>query len=282
MAIKISLVNMKGGVGKSTLAVNLAWAFADAIDGWAVKVLLVDLDPQFNASQYMLGEHRYRTKILAANAPTVQDIFEGCDVSLDHNSIIHNVYKDYRMEYGERFDGRLDLIPSHLELAYVLRQPKQKEDLLAEFISEVENRYELIFFDCPPTESMFTTAAYLASDYILVPVKPEFLSAIGLQLLARSMNDFHKNFPDKKLEIAGIVFNAATEYIPEEMLSKQLARQLANRNNWYVFENEISYSRSYAKGAREGQPISRTSYAKWYRVDEFRAFAREVQDRIRL
>ena len=282
MAIKISLVNMKGGVGKSTLAVNLAWAFADAIDGWAVEVLLVDLDPQFNASQYMLGEHRYRTKILAANAPTVQDIFEGCDASLDHNSIIHNVYKDYRMEYGERFDGRLDLIPSHLELAYVLRQPKQKEDLLAEFIFEVENRYELIFFDCPPTESIFTTAAYLASDYILVPVKPEFLSTIGLQLLTRSMNDFHKNFPDKKLEIVGIVFNAATEYIPEEMLSKQLARQLANRNNWYVFENEISYSRSYAKGAREGQPISRTSYAKWYRVNEFRAFAREVQDRIGL
>ena len=279
MAIKISLVNMKGGVGKSTLAVNLAWAFADAIDGWAVKVLLVDLDPQFNASQYMLGSHRYSTEIDKAKAPTVQNIFEKCKAPLYHDSVIRNVYEGY---HDEGWYGRLDLIPSHLELAYVLRQPEQKEYLLTKFISEVENKYNLIFFDCPPTESMFTTAAYLASDYILVPVKPEFLSTIGLQLLDRSMNDFHKNFPDKKLEIAGIVFNAATEYIPEEMQAKQWVRQRAKRHDWYVFENEISYSRSYAKGARESQPISRTSYAKWYRVDEFRAFAREVQDRIGL
>ena len=70
MAIKVSLINMKGGVGKTTLAVNLAWEWGDG-----AFVLLVDLDPQFNASQYMLGEHRYR-KIHNANAPTVQNIFE--------------------------------------------------------------------------------------------------------------------------------------------------------------------------------------------------------------
>ncbi len=199
--------------------------------------------------------------------------------------VIRNVPIHLYDNYGYLYSvstSRLDLIPSHLELAYVLRQPEQKEHLLAEFISEVENRYHLIFFDCPPTESLFTTAAYLASDYLLVPVKPEFLSTVGLPLLARSMKDFNDKFPDRKLQLAGIVFNTATEYIPEEMQAKQWVRQLADKHNWHVFENEISYSRSYAKGAREGQPISRTSYAKGYRVDEFRAFAHEFQVRIGL
>lgn len=282
MAIKVSLINMKGGVGKTTLAVNLAWAFADAIDGWAVRVLLVDLDPQFNASQYMLGYHRYRTRIHAANAPTVQSIFEGSHAPLDHSSVSHNVYADYRVEYGEELHGRLDLIPSRLELAYVLRQPEQKEHLLADFISKVENRYDLIFFDCPPTESLLTTAAYLASDYVLVPVKPEFLSIIGLPLLARSMADFNSKFPDRQLQLAGIVFNESDEYIPEAEKSKQTVHEVARQRGWYVFESEISYSRSYAKGAREGQPIFRTSHARWDRKKTFRAFAHELQDRIGL
>lgn len=272
MAIKVSLINMKGGVGKSTIAVNLAWAFANE-----VKVLLVDLDPQFNASQYVLGNHRYHTEIYAKNAPTVQDIFEASAVPLDHNSVICNV-----REYWSISPSQLDLIPSRLELAKVLHQPAHKEHLLADFISEVENRYALILFDCPPTESLFTTAAYLASDYVLVPVKPEFLSTIGLPLLDRSMSDFDKKFPGRQLQLAGIVFNAAEEYIPEEEKSKRSVRQLAEQYDWYVFDNEISYSRSYAKGAREGQPIFRTSNARWYRAKEFYSFGSEFADRIGL
>ena len=286
MAIKVSLINMKGGVGKTTLAVNLAWEWGDG-----AHVLLVDLDPQFNASQYMLGRHSYERIV---KAPTVQNIFEGCAAPHYNNNnsyrlpthipthpagVIYRVYTGWMEEYG---DSWVDLIPSRLELAYTLRQPAQKEHLLAEFISEVENKYDLILFDCPPTESLFTTAAYLVSDYILVPVKPEFLSIIGLQLLARSKKDFHKSFPDRELQIAGIVFNESDEYIPEAEKSKQTVRQMADQHNWYLFENEIRHSRSYAKGAREAQPISRTSYAKWYKVVEFRAFAHEFQGRIGL
>jgi chromosome partitioning protein len=74
MAIKVSLINMKGGVGKSTLTVNLAWHYA-AYSDWNRKVLVVDLDPQFNASQYLLGVSDYEA-ILNSNKPTVWDIFE--------------------------------------------------------------------------------------------------------------------------------------------------------------------------------------------------------------
>lgn len=74
MAKKISLINMKGGVGKSTLTVNLAWHFA-AYQNWLKKVLVVDLDPQFNASQYLLGVSQYET-ILKNGKPTIWEIFE--------------------------------------------------------------------------------------------------------------------------------------------------------------------------------------------------------------
>jgi chromosome partitioning protein len=136
--------------------------------------------------------------------------------------------------------------------------------------------------DCPPTESLFTTAAYLASDYLLVPVKPEFLSTIGLQLLARSMSDFRDEFRDGQIQLAGIAFNATSEYSPEEMLSKRSVQQLANQHDWYVFDNEINYSRSYPKGAREGNPIFRTSNARWYRAEEFYSFAVEFSERVGL
>ena len=277
MAIKVSLINMKGGVGKSTLAVNLAWAFADTIDGWGKRVLLVDFDPQFNASQYVLGDSRYYTRIHKAKVPTIRDIFEQHGAPLVPNSVLLNV-----PIYWYSSPSNLDLIPSQLELAYTLRQPAQKEHLLAEFISEVEDRYDLILFDCPPTESLFTTAAYLASDYLLVPVKPEFLSTVGLPLLARSMNDFNKKFPYRQLQLAGIVFNESDEYIPEAERSKQSVRGVANRYNWYVFGIEINYSRSYPKGAREGQPIFRTSYARWNRCQEFWDFTYEFKAKIGL
>lgn len=74
MAIKVSLINMKGGVGKSTLSVNLAWHYA-AYSDWLKKVLVVDLDPQFNASQYLVGVTKYQEH-LTDGKPTMWEILE--------------------------------------------------------------------------------------------------------------------------------------------------------------------------------------------------------------
>lgn len=272
---------MKGGVGKSTLAINLAWHFA-GLREWNNKVLVVDLDPQFNASQYLLGANRY-TEIINRKIPTVWDIFEqftqipGKAIKpLDPASALYNVVK---------FIGgsRIDLIPSRLELAYSLRNPAQKEILLTKFIEEIEKNYNLIIMDCAPTESLLTIAAYLASDYILVPVKPEYLSSIGLPLLVRSLSEFNTGpYKDHNLELAGIVFNNCSDYVPEEIKSKNEVKAIAAQNNWYIFETEISYSRSYPKGAREGKPIFHTSYSRSDRAAEFQKFARELANRINL
>ena len=282
MAKKVSLINMKGGVGKSTLAVNLAWQFA-GLRKWDKKVLVVDLDPQFNASQYLIGAYKYN-EILKKNIPTVWDVFEqlthtpgkGKPTPLDQKSVLYNVVS--------HSDGsRIDLIPSRLELAYSLRNPGQKESLLSMLISNIEDDYDLILLDCAPTESILTTAAYLTSNYILVPVKPEYLSSIGLPLLVRSMEEFKDGpYGNHDLQLAGIVFNATSEYVPEEIKAKKEVKGIAAKNEWYVFKAEVSYSRSYPKGAREGRPIFSTSYARTSQAKRFHAFAVEFAQRIGL
>jgi chromosome partitioning protein len=243
----------------------------------------VDLDPQFNASQYMLGVHGYTKKVITPGTATVWDVFEqltrtpggGLPKALNPAAALVNV-----VTYGS--GARVDLLASRLELAFSLKQPAQKETLLAKFLAKIQDKYDLILIDCAPTESLLTTAAYLSSDYILVPVKPEFLSTIGLPLLGRSIQDFGQQYEEKKLEMLGIVFNHTTDYEPEETKSKKEVKAEAALHDWYVFDSEVSYSRSYPKGAREGKPIFSTSYSRWSQASLFFKFSKEFADRIGL
>ena len=163
-----------------------------------------------------------------------------------------------------------------------MKNPGQKEGLLQRALKKLDEYYDLILIDCAPTESVLTTAAYLSSQHILVPVKPEYLSTIGLPLLVSSVRDFKEQYDNSVLDLAGIAFNATTDYSPEENRSKQEVKNLAKTNNWYVFDSEVTYSRSYPKGAREGQPIFRTSYARYNQAERFAAFAEEFARRIEL
>lgn len=281
MAKVVSLINMKGGVGKSTLTVNLAWHYA-CYNNWSKNVLVVDLDPQFNASQYLIGTQKYEQQIIKNNKPTVWEIFE------QHTRTPAGKPKKINPEDAiiravTFVDGKyIDLLPSRLELALSLKHPGQKVDLLKKALKKIEHKYDLIIIDCAPTESILTYAAYLASDYILVPVKPEYLSTIGLPLLVNSMLDFKQEYEDSNLQLAGIVFNSCSGYEPEESISKKSVKKLAVKNGWHLFNSEIIHSRSYPKGAREGRPIFRTSYARTKSASNFMLFANEFAKKIGL
>ncbi|HKW77094.1 MAG TPA: ParA family protein [Terriglobales bacterium] len=279
-AITIALVNMKGGVGKSTLTANLGWWFAFQQQK---RVLLVDLDPQFNLSQYVLGIDKYEA-LINQQRPTVLDIFEELTPAVIAGGPVP--LKDAKGVISRArawsAGGRLDVIPSRLELAWTLKNPHFKDHLLAKLLRKVSADYELIFIDCPPTESILTEAAYLASDFIIVPVRPDFLSAIGLPLLARSLNDFKKRYEDSEIRLAGILFNSISEHNAEQQRSKVLVLNTAKKYGWYVFQNEISYSDSYPKGARMGKPIFSTAYARWEKRAELSHAAKELTQRINL
>ena len=277
MPTTISLLNMKGGVGKSTLAVNLAWQFYQ----FGKNVLVVDLDPQFNASQYMLGGEGY-DKLVKNQAPTTWDIFEQHTTipgvikkPFDPKKVFHSIHAPSKYR-----TNCLHLIPARLELGYTLRNPTGKEELLAKLLSKEAAHYDLILIDCPPTDSLFSTAAYHASNYVLVPVRPEYLSTIGLPLLARSIGEFRERHEGSSLDVAGIVFNSTSDYQPEEARSRKEVAVEAAKQRWHIFPTSIGYSRSYPKGAREGRPIFSTSYSRGHHTVTLRTFARELGSRI--
>ena len=269
MATVVSLINMKGGVGKTTLAMQLALAAGSK----GIRILAVDLDPQSNLSQAVLGARRY-VEHLRTDKPTIIQIFEGYmpptsatggPTQVDPDKVI------LKQVTGKH--DTVDLLPSRLELCRTLRNPTGKERKLAKFLARVEQDYDLVLIDCAPTDSILTDAAYFASRYLLVPVKPEFMAAIGLPLLANSLNAFNVENEDQRLDICGIVFNHSSSYSsgPEGNAAIREVRAVAKDEKWPVFENHVHYSASYAKSAREGTSISRTSCVRWSTIRSFEA-----------
>ena len=275
--VVVALVNMKGGVGKSTLTANIGWYCGYYAN---LRVLMVDLDPQFNLSQYVLGNDRYE-KHLGENKPTIVDIFEQHTPGSTTEESVGSEAITVAQEWN---DGSLiHVIPSKLELAWTLKNPHQKEHLVRDYIQDIKGDYDLILIDCPPTESVLTAAAYMSSDYLVVPVRPEYLSTIGLPLLVRSLADYrkaYKNEPHPKL--AGIVFNDFDSSKPEHNRSRRTVKKVADQQGWGIFKGHLSHSDSYPTGARAGKPIFLTGYARHWKKHELRVVAQEFMERVGL
>jgi chromosome partitioning protein len=273
---------MKGGVGKTTVAFNLTWYAAYKRN---MKVLLIDLDPQANASQYLMGSINYK-KFIDSNRHTIVDLFEQFTApNLRKKSPTPFDPKTITYEIRKWGDGsKIDLIPSRLELAWTLKNPTHKDHLLPTFVAKIQKNYDLILVDCAPTESILTSAAYRSSAYVLLPVKPEFLAAIGIPLLIRSLEDFKIQFDNHTLRIAGIIFNDADPQRKkkEHNAGRKDVLALAADQGWYAFKNEIRHSDSFPVGSRKGMPIFATDYARSWVIDEFDKVGEEFMGQIGL
>lgn len=282
MAVVVSLINMKGGVGKTTIAAQLAHE-ADS-RGW--KVLAVDLDPQANLSQAPLGHYRYRSH-LDTRKPTIDDVVRGYTPPTRRRGSPGRVELPEAIlsGIGVRFGSVLDLVPSRLELAHTMKRSRIDPQTLARSIADIAGDYRLILVDCAPTESILTETAYYASRYLIVPVKPEYLATIGLPLLQRSLKEYNPANRRQKISIAGIAINHTTYESQENPEAEQSIREVrseAKKNRWRVFESQIPYSRSWPRAVRSGNPIRRTKYARGSVVSRFRVFADECFRVIRL
>lgn len=281
MTTCISFINMKGGVGKTTVACQLAWYATMALDK---KVLLIDLDPQANASQSIMTPRKY-VEYLENDQLTVANIFEEFTPTGKATSAPKPLKPAqlifHRVNYTD--GSLLHLVPSRLELSFTLRNPAGKETLLARFLSKVAKNYDLIMIDCAPTDSMLTDAAYQCSRWVVVPIRAEFLASIGFPLLQRSLESYRIRHDDHTIEILGLVLN---DYDRNDKRENRLARQDLEKQaiafGWHIFSNGIPHSDSYYRSAREGLPIDQTKGAWQQTKDEFAALAEELFGRLGL
>jgi chromosome partitioning protein len=201
----VSIVNLKGGVGKTALTVNLAFALAEWHD---YRVLVVDIDPQFNATQHLL-EEKVIIKELSGN--TVKDILDPppplVQVGIPRKQK-KRTPQSFIRDISVQGSGHLHLLPSLLDLSFVSRNPSGKEGRLEQFLRKVENDYDVILIDCPPTTSVLTHAAFNASRYYVVPVTPDYFAPIGIPLIEEEVSYYLENLhaDTGEMQPLGLVF----------------------------------------------------------------------------
>lgn len=182
----IAFMNMKGGVGKTTICVNLAAQLAD----FGKKVLVIDMDPQMNASQYMLAPMQIEKAM--NDKKTLYRLYKDeVDIDLYSAGIIGDEVEETDGELIiEGVRQNLDLICGDLNMTKV-KEDGSNSDTLATYIEAdgLKEKYDFIFIDCPPTQSVYTISAFKASDFYIVIIKPDYLSTIGLSLFMRMVTN---------------------------------------------------------------------------------------------
>ena len=235
MAITISMMNWKGGVGKTTLTLHLAAGLAHKKH----RVLMVDLDPQCNLSFLSLGLDNYVNKAYKEKIKTLKDIFDAYFENKDIEATDTVLSKAIRSVPGKVF-SHLDIILSHQELVLLdLKLAKtqkagrdhkeatqfeiEKISILHRVLEQIQDDYDFIFLDCPPNVNLVTQNAFFTSDYFIVPAIPDFLSTTGISLIDDFMSKFNKDFSNmctyaefgheyQQTKFGGIIFNMVDEY----------------------------------------------------------------------
>jgi chromosome partitioning protein len=211
MARKISFINYKGGVGKTSLIVNTAAALAKL----GKRVLLFDFDTQSNASIWLLKLDRWN-KINASGEGAVYSIFEPGKTQVK-DLIIKDVVEG---KAGEKLLPGLDLVPTTFNLVDLENEyagdPKRPPYLVFyEQLAAVEANYDFILFDCPPNILRASQCGVFCSNEIYVPANPDALSLVGFTLLVEKLQKFHQlsaSFRKASMgpaaQVHGIIFNS--------------------------------------------------------------------------
>lgn len=240
----IAIANQKGGVGKSTTAINLSSCLGEA----KKKVLVIDMDPQGNTTSG-LGVEK---EVLDS---TVYELLLGeCDL------------RDCLIEL--EYEG-VALIPSNVNLAGAeieLIGIENKEFVLRDQISQVKEQYDFIIIDCPPSLNMLTINAMTTADTVLVPIQCEYYALEGLSQLMHTIELVQERLnPD--LEMEGVVF---TMYDARTNLSLQVVENVKSNLNQTIYKTIIPRNVRLAEAPSHGMPINyydgKSSGAESYRL----------------
>ncbi len=204
MAKIISLINLKGGVGKTTTTVQLAECLAYMFQK---RVLVIDLDPQTNATIALIGEDNWLD--LQSNKRTVFHLFDDKINNTNNFSILTAIKK----RVSNLSLSRLDLLASSIDLIHIQDQMREipnrsnvlASDVLKAEIEKIESKYDYILVDCPPSLGLVTENGLRISDYYLIPTIPDKLSTWGIPQIIQQIGKLSKN-KNMKIKCLGLLF----------------------------------------------------------------------------
>lgn len=226
----IAVANQKGGVGKTTTAINLS----ACLSAKGQKVLAIDLDPQGNM-----------TSGLSVDKDSVE--YTVYDLIIGGASVDQVICK-------EVFEN-LDVLPTNIDLSGAeieLLDAENKEYILRDEVEKVRDNYDFIIIDCPPSLSMLTINAMTTADTVLVPIQCEYYALEGLSQLIKTIGLVKERLNDK-LEMEGVVF---TMYDARTNLSLQVVENVKDNLNQTIYKTIIPRNIRLAEAPSHGLPIN--------------------------